>query len=104
MAAGRRARPAHTVVASADRLKDLEWLIGQWRPDSPTESRQITFAWLGEKNFIKNTYRSGEGEKTPLSGEQSSAGTPSWAASSPGTSTPRAVSATTSGPRTARSG
>ena len=44
---------AYTVVASADHLKDLEWLIGQWRPDSPTESRQITFAWLGEKNFIE---------------------------------------------------
>ncbi len=68
LAVGRDA--PYAAAASEDRLKDLEWLIGQWRLDSKTESRQIKFAWIGEKNFIKNTYRSGQREKTPLSGEQ----------------------------------
>ena len=51
LAVGRNA--PYAAAASEDRLKDLEWLIGQWRLDSKTESRQIKFAWIGEKNFIK---------------------------------------------------
>ena len=89
MAAGRRRDPPYPAAAGETpwRIRVADRPMAAGFPDGIAANH---FAWIGEKNFIKNTYRSGQREKTPWPANGSSAGTPSWAASSPGTSTPRA--------------
>ena len=99
-------RDAPYVAASnEDYLKDLEWVIGDWNPDAKDQPLRLHFEWMAQENFIKNTYTGHEGrsidiDRRPDHRLESQAG----AESSRGISTPRAASARTSGPRTARSG
>ena len=39
-----------------DYLKDLEWLIGDWKLAAKDRSLQVHFEWMAQRNFIKNTY------------------------------------------------
>jgi uncharacterized protein (TIGR02246 family) len=59
--------------SNADCLRDLEWLIGQWRPDvkdEKGETRRITFEWMCERNFIKSSFTAVQDDKTTLNGGQ----------------------------------
>ena len=55
-----------------DHLKDLEWLVGEWKIESPdkTEDRRVKFEWVGGRNFIKSNYTATKDGKTTLTGGQ----------------------------------
>jgi uncharacterized protein (TIGR02246 family) len=53
-----------------DHLKDLEWLIGQWKPEDANAGPAMKFEWMGGRNFIKNTYTTSQNGQTTLSGGQ----------------------------------
>ena len=53
-----------------DHLKDLQWLIGEWKPEVPDSGPAMTFEWMGGRNFIKNTYSTMSGGKAKLVGGQ----------------------------------
>jgi len=53
-----------------DHLKDLEWLIGQWKPEAQDAGSVMKFEWMGGRNFIKNTYRSEKQGEATLTGGQ----------------------------------
>jgi uncharacterized protein (TIGR02246 family) len=57
-------------VASGDPLKDLEWLIGEWKPDIKDQPLRIKFEWMAQKNFIKNTFIIPKEGEDSLSGGQ----------------------------------
>ena len=42
--------------SNEDYLKDLEWLIGDWKLEAKDRPLQLHFEWMAQKNFIKNTY------------------------------------------------
>ena len=53
-----------------DHLKDLEWLIGEWKPEVKGAGPSAKFEWMGGRNFIKNTYTAiKDGETAPAGGE-----------------------------------
>jgi uncharacterized protein (TIGR02246 family) len=43
-------------ASNEDYLKDLEWLIGEWRVDAKDRDVRAKFEWMAQRNFIKNTY------------------------------------------------
>ena len=53
-----------------DRLKDLEWLIGDWTTGGKDEGRRIKFEWMCDRNFIKSSYSLAKDGKTTLGGGQ----------------------------------
>jgi uncharacterized protein (TIGR02246 family) len=53
-----------------DYLKDLEWLIGDWVMEGKEGGLRIKFEWMGQRNFIKNTFVVKKGEGTELAGGQ----------------------------------
>jgi hypothetical protein len=53
-----------------DHLKQLEWLIGEWKPEGKDSELRIEFAWMGEHNFIKNTFLKVKDGKAKLTGGQ----------------------------------
>ncbi|MCE9555763.1 MAG: SgcJ/EcaC family oxidoreductase [Planctomycetes bacterium] len=64
-------RDAPYVSASnEDYLNDLEWLIGQWRPDAKDSPLRIKFEWMAQRNFIKNTYITLKDGKESMTGAQ----------------------------------
>ncbi|MCE9548239.1 MAG: SgcJ/EcaC family oxidoreductase [Planctomycetia bacterium] len=64
-------RDAPYVSASnEDYLKDLEWLIGDWRMDAKDRNLRIRFEWMAQRNFIKNTYIATKDGKESLTGGQ----------------------------------
>jgi uncharacterized protein (TIGR02246 family) len=58
------------VAANGDYLKDLEWMIGEWKADGIRSGLQIKSEWLAGRNFIKNTYTTTADGKTTLTGAQ----------------------------------
>jgi uncharacterized protein (TIGR02246 family) len=58
------------VAANGDYLKDLEWMIGEWKADGIRSGLQIKSEWLAGRNFIKNTYTTTADGKTMLTGAQ----------------------------------
>ena len=56
--------------ADEDYLKDLQWLIGQWRAASIARPLELTFDWMAQRNFIDNSYTVGKGEADAVSGRQ----------------------------------
>lgn len=64
-------RDAPYVSASnEDYLKDLEWLIGDWKVDAKDRPLRLHFEWMAQKNFIKNTYvRTKDGQSTLTGGQ-----------------------------------
>ncbi len=57
-------------AAGEDRLKDLEWLIGDWTAGGKDEGRRIKFEWMCNKNFMKSSYSFVKDGKTTLGGGQ----------------------------------
>jgi uncharacterized protein (TIGR02246 family) len=57
-------------VADEDYLKDLAFLIGDWKADTKEQGLLIHFEWMAQKNFIKNTYTATEDGKPTLTGGQ----------------------------------
>jgi uncharacterized protein (TIGR02246 family) len=59
-------------AADEDFLKDLEWLVGEWKIDSPekAEDRRIKFEWVAGRNFLKSNYNVIKDGKTTLTGGQ----------------------------------
>ncbi len=58
------------VAANGDYLKELEWMIGEWKADGVRAGLQIKSEWLAGRNFIKNTYTTTADGKTTLTGAQ----------------------------------
>ena len=59
-------------AADEDYLKDLEWLVGEWKIDSPdkAEDRRIKFEWVAGRNFLKSNYNVIKDGKATLTGGQ----------------------------------
>jgi len=53
-----------------DHLHELEWLIGSWKPEDKDAGPNMTFEWMGGRNFIKDTYTTDKNGQTKLSGGQ----------------------------------
>ena len=90
--------------SNEDYLKDLEWVIGDWAIDGKDRPLRLHFEWMAQRNFIKNTYIATKDGKETLTGGQIIGWNPKLGASFPGILMRTAASATTCGPRTARSG
>ena len=56
--------------SNEDFLKDLEWLIGDWKLEAQDRSLQLHFEWMAQRNFIKNTYAVTKDGKSTLTGGQ----------------------------------
>ena len=64
-------RDAPYVAASnEDYLKDLEWLIGDWHPQSKELPLRLHFEWMAQRNFIKNTFAVTKDGQTTMTGGQ----------------------------------
>ena len=61
-----REKELPVVVPASERLKVLEWLIGEWGG----EKAQAKFEWAWNKNYIKATFKAGMQDKMPLEGNQ----------------------------------
>jgi uncharacterized protein (TIGR02246 family) len=58
-------------VAGDDYLKDLGFLIGDWKVEGKGgQELQLHFEWMAQKNFIKNTYTAVKDGKSTLTGGQ----------------------------------
>jgi uncharacterized protein (TIGR02246 family) len=57
-------------ASNEDVLKDLEWMIGEWKVEGKTHGLQIKSEWIAQRNFIKNTYTIITDGKPTLSGAQ----------------------------------
>lgn len=53
-----------------DYLQGLAWLIGGWKTDAKDQPLRLKFEWMGQRNFIKNTYLRNEDGKSMLTGGQ----------------------------------
>ena len=58
----------YVATSNEDLLKDLEWMIGEWKVEGKEHGLQIKSEWLAQKNFIKNTYTIMTDGKPTLSG------------------------------------
>jgi len=56
--------------SNEDYLKDLEWLIGDWKLEAKDRSLKLHFEWMAQRNFIKNTYAAIKDRKSTLTGGQ----------------------------------
>ena len=56
--------------SNEDYLKDLEWLIGDWKLEAQDRTLLLHFEWMAQRNFIKNTYAVTKDGKSTLSGGQ----------------------------------
>lgn len=59
-------------AADEDYLKDLAWLIGDWKINAGAkgEDRRIKFEWVAGRNFIKSNYNVVKDGKATLTGGQ----------------------------------
>jgi uncharacterized protein (TIGR02246 family) len=53
-----------------DYLKDLGWLVGDWKTESKDQPLAIKFEWMAQHNFIKNTFMNTKDGKPILTGGQ----------------------------------
>lgn len=53
-----------------DYLKDLAWLIGEWKTEAREPALRVKFEWMAKKNFIKNTYSTEKDGQEMLTGGQ----------------------------------
>jgi uncharacterized protein (TIGR02246 family) len=56
--------------SNEDYLKDLEWLIGDWKLEAQDRTLLLHFEWMAQRNFIKNTYTVTKDGKSTLTGGQ----------------------------------
>jgi uncharacterized protein (TIGR02246 family) len=57
-------------VADDDYLRDLSFLIGDWKAEGKGQQLLIHFEWMAQKNFIKNTFTEVKEGKPSLVGGQ----------------------------------
>ena len=57
-------------ASNEDYLKDLEWVIGDWRPEAKELPLRVHFEWMAQRNFIKNTYTVTKAGEPTLTGGQ----------------------------------
>jgi uncharacterized protein (TIGR02246 family) len=57
-------------ASNDDYLKDLEWLIGDWRPQAKELPLRLHFEWMAQRNFIKNTFTVTKDDQTTMTGGQ----------------------------------
>ena len=67
---GCRARRPLRAGLNGDYLKDLEWLIGDWKVEAKDRPLLLHFEWMAQRNFIKNTYMVTKDGKSTLTGGQ----------------------------------
>lgn len=60
----------YVATTNEDYLKDLGWLIGEWRLDAKDQTLRIKFEWMAQRNFIKNTYITTKDGKESMTGAQ----------------------------------
>jgi len=56
--------------SNEDYLKDLEWMIGEWKPAAKGAGLEVKSEWLANHNFIKNSYTITTDGKASQSGAQ----------------------------------
>jgi uncharacterized protein (TIGR02246 family) len=57
-------------AVNEDHLKNLAWMIGEWKPEGKGVGLSIKSEWLAQHNFIKNTYSLMMDGKESVSGAQ----------------------------------
>jgi hypothetical protein len=57
-------------ASGADRLADLDWLIGKWESKSGEAAFESTFRWIVNKTFIQRDYATRQNGRTVASGIQ----------------------------------
>ena len=87
-----------------DRLKELEWLVGDWINESQDAVVLTTCKWADDGNFLVREFTMKTQGQPVLSGTQRIGWDPTRTSSRPGSSTPKAASARGTGPATATSG
>jgi uncharacterized protein (TIGR02246 family) len=58
------------VLSNYERLKELEWLIGDWVDEDEEASVQTTCQWTKNKNFIVRSFTVSSGDRINMSGMQ----------------------------------
>jgi len=56
--------------SNVERLKQLEWLIGEWVNESPEAVVSSSYRWSDDGNFILNQYSAKIGDRAVMSGTQ----------------------------------
>jgi len=57
-------------ASNEDYLKDLEWFIGDWNPETKDMPLRLHFEWMAQRNFIKNTYMVTKDGQATMTGGQ----------------------------------
>lgn len=57
-------------ASNEEYLKDLEWLIGDWRPQAKELPLRLHVEWMAQRNFIKTTYTVTKDGQSTLTGGQ----------------------------------
>ena len=57
-------------ASNADYLKDLDWMIGEWKADGKEAGIRIKSEWMAQHNYIKNTYNVIKDGEPTLTGAQ----------------------------------
>jgi uncharacterized protein (TIGR02246 family) len=57
-------------ISPHDRLKELEWLVGEWVDESPTAVIATTCRWSDDKNYLLRLYDIKVAGKVAMSGTQ----------------------------------
>ena len=86
-----------------DRLKELEWLVGDWINESQDAVVSTTCKWADGGNFLIREFTM-KHRASPCSRARSGSAGTRLTSSRPGSSTPKAASAKGTGPATATSG
>jgi uncharacterized protein (TIGR02246 family) len=58
------------VISNYERLKELEWMIGDWVDEDDEASVQTTCQWTKNKNFIVRSFTVSSGDRINMSGMQ----------------------------------
>ena len=88
-----------------DRLKELEWLVGDWINESQDAVVHTTCKWADDGNFLVREFTmKTAGPARPLGHAADRLGPDAQHSSRPGSSTPKAASARVTGPAPATSG
>jgi len=61
---------AYVSTLDDDYLRDLEWLIGDWKTGDKDHELHLKFEWLADRNFIRNVYTMIKDGKPTLTGGQ----------------------------------
>lgn len=60
----------YVAAADDDYLKDLAFLIGDWKAEGKDQQLTLHYEWMAQKNFIKNTFTLTKDGKSALAGGQ----------------------------------